>query len=73
MREANLLTDEEHRRLVTLAFSDDDRAVDRYRLHLAPHCFDRHLVGPMAIALPHRLRARDCRLFDDAQEVQRQI
>ena len=36
----------------------------------AAHRFDRDLVGPMTIALPHRVGARDRRLFDDAQELE---
>ena len=68
MRHAHLLADVQHRRLVALAFADDDRAVDRHRVHHAAHRFDRGLVGPMAIALAHRVRAGNGGLFDDAQE-----
>ena len=71
--DADLLADVEHRRLVALALADDDRAVDRHRVHLAPHRLDRHLVGLVPVALPHRVRAGDGRLLDDAQEVEREI
>ena len=69
----DLLADVEHRRLVALAFADDDRAVDRHRVHHAAHRFDGDLIRPVAIALPHRVRAGDGRLFDDAQELEREI
>ena len=66
----DLLADVQHRRFVALAFADDDRAVDRHRVHRAAHRFDRRLIGPMTIALPHRVRARDGGLFDDAKELE---
>ena len=70
---ADTLADVEHRRLVALALADDDGAVDRHRVHLVPHRFDRHLVRLVAIALSHRVGARDGRLLDDADEVERQV
>ena len=70
VRGADLLADVEHRRLVALALTDDDRAVDRHRIHLAPHRLDRDLIGLVPVALPHRVRAGDGRLLDDAQEVE---
>ena len=59
----------QHRRLVALAFADDDRAVDRHGVHLAAHRLDRDLVGAVAIALAHRVRAGDGGLFGDAEEL----
>jgi hypothetical protein len=41
---ANLLTHVKHRRLVTLALSDHDLAVDGERVHFLPHRLDRDLV-----------------------------
>ncbi len=73
VRHADLLADVEHRRLVALALADDDRAVDRHRVHLLPHGLDGHLVGLVAVALPHRVGAGDRRLLDDAQEVEREV
>ena len=73
VRRADLLADVEHRRLVALAFADDDRAVDRHRVHHLAHCLDGDLIGLVPIALAHRVRARDRGLFDDAQEFERQI
>ena len=67
------LTDEQHRRLVALAFPDDDGAVDRHRVEHSPHRLDGRLVGLVAVALPHRVRARDRRLLDDAEELEREI
>ena len=72
-RHADLLADVEHRRLVALAFADDDGAVDRHGVQRLAHRLDGDLVGLVAIALPHRVRARDRRLLDDAQEVEREI
>ena len=70
---ADPLADVEHRRFVALALADDDRAVDRHRVHLVPHRFDGDLIGLVPIALPHRVRAGDRRLLDDPDEVERQI
>ena len=73
LRHADLLADVQHRRLVALALADDDRAVDRHDVHVAAHRFDGHVVRLVAIALAHRVRARDRGLFDDAQEIERQV
>ena len=69
LRQADLFADVEHRRLVALAFADDDGAVDRHGVHLAAHRLDRHLIGAVAIALAHRVGARDGGLFGDAKEL----
>ena len=39
----------------------------------SPHRLDRDLVGLVAVALPHRVRARDRRLLDDAEELEREV
>ena len=59
--------------LVAFAFADDNAPVDRHRVHHAAHGFDRHLVGHVAFALAHRVRARDGGLFDDAEEFEGEI
>ena len=69
LRQADLLADVEHRRFVALAFADDDRAVDRHGVHLAAHRLDGHLVGAVAIALAHGVRAGNGGLFGDAEEL----
>ena len=73
MRHPDLLADVEHRRLVALALADDDRAVDRDRVHLVPHGFDGDLVRLVPIALSHRVGAGNRGLLDDTQEVERQV
>ena len=70
---AHLLADEEHRRFVALPFADHDGAVDRHRVHLVAHRLDGGLVRAVTVALPHRVRAGDGGLLDDAQEVERQV
>ena len=66
----DLLADVEHRRLVALALADDDGAVDRHGVHHLAHRLDGDLVGLVAVALAHRVRAGDGRLLDDAQELE---
>jgi hypothetical protein len=41
-------------------------------LQIPPHRLDRSLVG-LAIPLAHRVRTRDGRLFDDAEEFEREV
>ena len=71
--QADLFADVEHRRLVALAFADDDGAVDRHRVHHLAHRLDGDLVGLVTVALPHRVRARDGGLLDDAQKFEREV
>ncbi len=71
--EPDFFADEQHRRLVALAFADHDGAVDGHRVELAPHRRHRRLVRLRAVALPHRLRAGDGRLLDDAEELEREV
>ncbi len=70
---AHLLADEEHRRFIALPFPDDDGAVDRHRVEALPHRLDGDLVGLVTVPLPHGVRAGDGGLFDDRQEVEREI
>jgi hypothetical protein len=58
---------------VALAFADDDRAVDRHCVHHPAHRLDGDLVGLVAVALPHRVRARDGGLFDNAEKLEREV
>jgi hypothetical protein len=55
---ADLLADEQHRRLVELALADHHRAIDRQLVELAPHCVDRGLIGALSLPWP-RSRAAD--------------
>ncbi len=73
VRHADLLADVEHRRLVALAFADDDAAVDRHGVHDAAHRLDGDLIRPLAVALAHGVGARDRSLFDDAEKLEREI
>ena len=69
----HLLADIQHRRLVALAFADDDGAVDRDGIERAPHGADSRFVGLVAIALAHGVASADRRLFDDAEEFEREV
>jgi hypothetical protein len=51
-----------------LALADDDGAVDGHRVHHPAHRLDGDLIRPVAVALPHRVRAGNGGLLDDAQE-----
>src|SRR5258708_27199318 len=46
-------SDVEHRRLVALAFSDNDSSANRDLIKRLPHRFDRHLIRLVCIALTH--------------------
>ena len=59
--EVDLLADVEHRRLVALAFADDDCAVDGDGVHGVPHGLDGDVVGVFAVALAHGFGARQSR------------
>jgi hypothetical protein len=73
VRQADLLADEQHRRFVTLSFADDDRSVDRDVVHAGAHRLDGRVIGSVAVTLPHRVRARDRRLLDNAEELEREV
>ncbi len=70
MDHADLFADVEHRRLVTLALADDDRAVDRHGIHHTAHRFDGDLVRLVPVTLPHGMRAGNGGLLDDTQELE---
>ena len=67
---ADLLADEEHRRLVALALADDDRAVDRQAVQLAAHRVDGGLVGRLLVAVAAQARGGDGGALGDADEFQ---
>ena len=69
---ADLLADEEHRRLVALALADHDGAVDRQPVELAAHGVDRRLVGRLLVAAAAQPRRGDGGALGDAHEFQRQ-
>jgi hypothetical protein len=69
---ADLLADEQHRRLVALALADHHRAVDRQLVELAPHGVDRRLVGGLLVAAPAQPRRGDRRALGHAHEFERQ-
>jgi hypothetical protein len=73
VRLADALADVQHRRFVALAFANDNRSVNRHMVQHPAHRLDRHLIRLVPVALPHRLGARDRRLFDDAQEFEGEI
>jgi hypothetical protein len=65
--------DIEHRRFVALTLADDDRPVDRHRVHHLAHRLDGNLIGLVAVALAHRVRARNRRLLDDAEKFEGEV
>ena len=69
---ADLLADEEHRRLVALALADDDHALDVEQVELGAHGVDRRLVGGLLVAGPDQLGRGDRGRLRDAGEAQRQ-
>ncbi len=73
LREADFLADVEHRRLVSLTFANHNGAVDRHRVHFMAHGLDRDLIGPVAIALAHGVRAGDGGLLGDAEEFEGEV
>src|SRR5262249_4913842 len=56
---AQLLADEQHWGFVELAFADNDGAVDRQLVELAPHGVDRRLVGGSFRTATAQPRRRD--------------
>ena len=59
IRVADLLADEEHRRLVALALADDDRAADVGVVHRLAHGGHGGLVGAVPVAAAHEPRGGD--------------
>ena len=58
---ADLLADEQHRRLVDLPLADHHGAVDRQLVELAPHGIDRGLIGGLVLAVTAQARRGDRR------------
>ena len=69
---ADLLADEQHRRLVALALPDHHGADDRQLVHLAPHRVDRGLVGRLLVAAAAQLRRSDRRALGHPRDLQRE-
>ena len=70
--DADLLADVEHRRLVHLAFADDDGAPDFDAPEFPAHRVDGGLVGSFFVAAPAHLRGCDSRRFRDARHFEHQ-
>ena len=69
---ADPLADEQHRRLVHLAFADDDRAVDRKHAQLAPHGVDGGTVGFLLQPAAAQPRRGNCGAFGYTGDFKRQ-
>ena len=69
---AHPLADEKHGRLVELALADDDGAVDRQLVELAPHGVDGGLVGGLLGAAAAQARRRDRRALGHAHDLDRE-
>ena len=65
LRRADLFADEQHRRLVALAFADDDGAVHRQLVERRAHRLDRGGVGGLLVAAADQVRRGDRRRFGD--------
>ena len=69
---ADLLADEQHRRLVALALADDDRAGELDLVHRPAHRLDRGPVGVVLLAPPHEAGGRQRRRLGDPDHLQRE-
>ena len=69
---ADLLADVEHRRLVHLAFADDDGAPDFDAAKFAAHGIDGGLVGCLLVATATQVGRRDGGSFGHARELEHQ-
>ena len=69
---ADLLADKQHRRFVQLALADDDGAVDRQFVELAPHGVHGGLVGGFFFSAPAQPRRVDRRTLGHAYDLHRQ-
>ena len=69
---ADLLADEQHRRLVALALADHHGAVDRQLVELAPHGVDRRLVGGLLVAAAAQPRRRHRGALGHAHDLERE-
>ena len=68
---ADFLADVQHRRLVALAFADDDAAGDLHFAERLAHPLDGSTVGGVAFAATHPTRRRQRRAFGDLDEIER--
>ena len=66
LRAADLFADEQHRRLVALAFADDDGAIEIERVERVAHRLDGGGVGGLFVAAADQLGAGDGGVFGDA-------
>ncbi|OIQ70650.1 hypothetical protein GALL_477350 [mine drainage metagenome] len=69
---ADLLTDEQHRRLVALSLADHHDAVDIQQVQLLAHRVDSGLIGGLLIAAPDHARRGQRRRLRHTRETQRQ-
>ena len=69
---ADLLADEQHRRLVEFALADHNGAVDRQLVELAPHGVDGGLIGGLFFAAPAQPRRIDRRALGHTHDLHRQ-
>src|SRR6185503_5194376 len=60
---AERLADVEHGGLVALSLADDDGAAHLEAIELLAHRLHRHLIGVLPLAVAHRARRGDSRLF----------
>ena len=65
---ADLFADIQHRRLVSLAFTDDDAPVERDLVHRPAHGFHGRLVGLVLLAVTHPVGCGDRRSFRDPDQ-----
>ncbi len=69
---ADLLADEQHRRLVALALADDDRAAHLDLVEGLAHRLDRGAIRGHSIAAAHVARRFDGRRLGDADHLERE-
>ena len=65
---ADLLADEQHRRLIHLALADDDGAVDQEAAQFAPHGVHGRLIGFLLRAAAAEAGGGDSRTFSHAHD-----
>ena len=63
---ANFFADVQHGGFVAFTLADHDGPIHRHRVHDTAHGLGSHLVGILAVALPHGLAAGDGRFLDYA-------
>ncbi len=70
---ADLLADEQHRRLVALALADDDGALDGERVEGVSHGVDGGLVGRLLVAATHQARGGERSCLGDAHRLEGEV